>query len=839
TVSDFEIQYPYIIINDGSVTEGSIIEIEAVSEGKSKETISITLDSVVSGSGSIYFTENGKFYTDSITAINGMYAMVFDQSGSLVKRYIPASSSFVSDSMEDGTYTVVFLEKNSYLNSVSTLSKLADYGLSEGTDYAVETVEISEGIISKISNIAVPPFDVSKLCYTVSDNTAVSISKNEIVTGNLALVRVGYEIDSKYSASNENIIVEIPEGIDVVNVYIDNEVGSYTLLDGVLTVPTNSVSSAVVRFYVSAYEAGDYDLNVSLSFTCDGDSVTQPLGTVKLVATALTMTVPEHTNSKTITISRKTVENSTVTVYDGSDVVGTTTANAAGSWQLSFDLVDAFNHSNHLIYATVDSYLSEITSEYYLTEYYKEYVGVSKVTMINTAHPATSSEAVEYETVFDFENPSKMTKSYRYWPSYPTFTFKIELDKTVSPDRDIVLYVYTSDGGAVELDAVYDSDSDCWIASGDFASGALPVNVGVDVDNYADDYVISCEDISAMFTKYAYEIGDDDFTYAELVDSDQGLYVYNGEMFTFKSGCEYTDEISEDFDWFEIPLDNGEYLYAASEVYKDGYLCAIAIKTEYAEEISEFAEIMSNATSESTGAYVVIYEYASYSYDETETVETDEAAEASLSIADSVAEETTDFIDTFEVSYTAIDTAIDTAIEDLAWAKGVINSNIGKKLDNALALAIRCLRIRAARVAQKNSVLGDTLGYTAIVRLDYLETKYKEANDTVDIVSNLGSLAGSVGVGTLVDIMKMGVIPAGAAIVLQQADRDLRIAENYAGLSHSCGDSGDAHNYPGNDYGIIYDPSGYVYEAVPSNRIEGVTVSAYYLEDGSESGISF
>ncbi|MCD8214272.1 MAG: leucine-rich repeat protein [Clostridiales bacterium] len=863
-VSNFEVQYPYIIIGDSSVTGGSVIEIAAASEGRSTETVSITLDSAASGSGSIYFTENGKFYTDSITAINGMYAMVFDQSGSLVKRYIPASSNFVSDSMNDGTYTVVFLEKNSYLNNVSALSKLADYGLVEGTDYAEESVEISGGIISKISNVSVPVFDVSKLCYTVSDNTGVSINKNDIVTGNLALVRAEYEIDSKYSTSNESIIVEVPEGIDIVenNVFIDNKIASYTLSGGILTIPTNSASSAVVRFYISAYEAGEYDLDVSLSLACDGDNVTQPLGTARLTAEVLTMTVPKYTNSETITVGGKAVENSTVTVYDGSDVAGTTTANAAGSWQLSFDLINAYNHSNHLIYAKVDSYLSEITSQYYLTEYYKEYTGVSKVTMINTAHPSSSLKAVEYETIFDFKNPSQTAMSYRYYPSYPTFTFKIELDKTVSSDRNIVLYVYTSDGGAVELDAVYDSSSDCWFASGDFKTGALPVNVGVDADNYANDYIISCEDIGAMFNKYAYET-EDDFTYAELVDSNQGLYVYGGEMFTFKSGCEYTDEISDEFDWFEVPLDNGEYIYAASESYDDGYFCAVAVKTEYAKEISGFAEIMNNTSSESTGEYAVFYEYASYNYEETEEIE-----EAALSSADLAVEEVyntalaeeaiesgsaviAELTDTIEISNADLadddddgSGAIQDGIDALGEAVDQLKDYAQDQLDDALGLAIRCLRIRANRVINNGGVQ-EVAGELAKTRLNNLEDKYQKANDTMDRVSNLAGLAGRVSnncavntglnrVSTLTDVMKLGVIPAGAAIVLKQADNDLRVAENSAGLSHSCGGDGDPEDYPGNDCGIIYDPSGYVYEAVPSNRIEGVTVSAYYLADDGE-----
>ncbi|MCD8158499.1 MAG: InlB B-repeat-containing protein [Clostridiales bacterium] len=864
-VSDFEVQYPYIIIGDSSVTGGSAIEITATSEGRSTETVSLTLDSAVSGSGSMYFTENGKFFTDSITAINGMYAMVFDQSGSLVKRYIPASSSFVSDSMNDGTYAVVFLEKNSYLNSVSTLSKLADYGLVEGTDYAAESVEISGGIISKISNVSVPVFDVSKLCYTVSDNTGVSINKNDIVTGNLALVRAEYEIDSKYSASNESIIVEIPEGIDIVenNVFIDNKIASYTLSNGILTIPTNSASSAVVRFYISAYEAGEYDLDVSLSLTCDGDNVTKPLGTARLAATALTMTVPKYTNSETITVSGKAVENSTITVYDGNDAAGITTANAAGNWQLSFDLINAYNHSNHLIYAKVDSYLSEITSQYYLTEYYEEYTGVSKVTMINTAHTGSSSKTVEYETAFDFKNPSQTAKLYRFWPSYPTFTFKIELDKTVSSDRNIVLYVYTSDGGAVELDAVYDSSSDCWIASGDFKTGALPVNVGVDTDNYANDYIISCEDIGAMFNKYAYETEDDDFTYAELVDSNQGLYVYGGEMFTFKSGCEYTDEISEEFDWFEVPLDNGEYVYAASESYDDGYFCAVAVKTGYAKEISGFAEIMNNTSSESTGEYAVFYEYASYNYEETEEVEESALSSADLSVeevynialvkeaVESGAAVTAELADTIEISNADLaddddygSGAIQDGIDALGEAVDQLKDYAQDQLDDALGLAIRCLRIRADRVIKNGSVQQET-GEVAKNMLKDLEKTYQKANDTMDRVSNLAGLAGHASnncavntglnrVSTLTDIMKLGVIPAGAAAILNSAGRLLTQAENSAGLSHSCGGDGDPEDYPGNDCGIIYDPSGYVYEAVPSNRIEGVTVSAYYLTDDGE-----
>jgi len=254
----------------------------------------------------------------------------------------------------------------------------------------------------------------------------------------------------------------------------------YTLQNNQLTIPLTNYSD-VVKFCIIPSQEGNYAPNGFVEFTLDGKTIRQPIGTANFMAEGLNIVVPRLTTQNTIPIRGVATPLSLIKIYDNEELIGQTTALANGNWNIQCKLYEPYPFSIHNIYAEIT------TSQGLVLETVVEHVihnisaiQVSKVTMYNTAHPSGSLELKEYVTEFDFLNPPEKGGVYWYWPNYPDFTFKIEFTNNDSTlVHNVLLNVLTSNGSIVSLPTVYDGTKQIWVATGDFYSNNLPVNVTV------------------------------------------------------------------------------------------------------------------------------------------------------------------------------------------------------------------------------------------------------------------------------------------------------------------------------------------------------------------------
>ncbi|MCD8049335.1 MAG: leucine-rich repeat protein [Clostridia bacterium] len=828
-VTDFTVQYPYIIINDADVKAGDEIEITASSQSTNSVAASVILSNAVSGTAAIKLKENGKFYVKDVNTSGGLYAIVFDENGNYIKRYIPSTTSFYSDIMSDGNYSVVFIEKNSILRSFSSIAKLSEFGLVEGEDYCLVDVGIESGMITEISGVDVPSLDTSKFLYTDSDNTSVSISKSDMTTGNIALLRVEYKISDTYNSNNEELIFDIPEGMDLLTggVTLDGKSVVYTQDENGIHIKTNE-KQAVVRMYVSAYEAGDYDLNVLLQADVSGDTIVQPIGTARTSANLLTLTVDDVTSDATVLVSGTTIAKSEITLYDMGTEIGQTTANSVGNWAAKVELETTYKNSPHVVYAMVSGYTNPIESEHYVVISNPTAMDVLKVTMYNTAHPESSGNNVEYTTVIDFKNAQATIPQYRYWPKYPSFTFKIEFDGEIDSSCDVDLYVYTSSGETEILSAQYDSETNAWLATAEFYSGSLPVSLEV-VYDATEDYSIDRETLQKMCAEIA-NIADGDsyssFDNAEILDADSRLFIYDGVVFTVDAGYKYVDEINEDNILIPIELSDGAEIYI-SNAESEG-IVELSISAEKDVVISMpylFGEVESI---EGDGKYISLYFSASESileyFDENSVDETQNTTDAFTTMG-WIKDHFRNFLDDYNRRLKDWNNCLDnriTNLEENGLDPDVIQDLFGNKQDP---------------IKQQNDLedLMNNINNT-FDRLDKLELN--GLNDLLDLANTYGDLISMAGqLGTTYNLGEKAI--------------NVRVAEQLSGIkTKSFGLMADddsnqtkcspncpceicmcRHHKGPHKIDPIYDPSGYVYEAVPSNRVEGVTATAYTYED--------
>lgn len=491
-VTQFNVQYPQIVLLE-EVDEGDQLQVTATSINASFVPVEC-IATVTNQNADFTFDilELGKIAANFQKTTNTeVVAILYNADGKLIKSYEYSNAALTISNLADGKYILVSMGGSQIFNTIYDLSKFAQSGLTLGSDYVQQSVEVKSGTVSKITFEEVPLFDESKFYYTGS-GTSFTVNKTSIVSGNYLTLTGKVDFKQEYAGKvgNVSLVVDLPAECSFVenSVMVGNSTGSYILEGNRLTIPMARYTDRV-RFCVIPTRGGDYAPSAFVSFDLNGKSINQPIGAANYTAKDLSISVPKTVARSKFTISGTAIGRSIIEIFDNGIKIGETTSLANGAWSTTCELSEPENLSIHNIYAKVTTSQGlELQSETLECLYDINAVEVSKVTMINVAHPANSLNLGEYVTVFDFMNPSKQIPAYWYWPQYPEFTFLIEINYH---DRKLIpfvwLHVYTTDGNVRSLRANYNEEKDLWIVIDDFTSSALPCKVSVTVENMVFD----------------------------------------------------------------------------------------------------------------------------------------------------------------------------------------------------------------------------------------------------------------------------------------------------------------------------------------------------------------
>ena len=475
-------QYPYLVLGDNNAKSGDEVRITATDTwGKMTAkpvTVKLTDDP---WTAAITFTENG-----AVSALlSGDFpkrAAVFDAGGNLVQTATVDGQLFTSQPLPAGNYQVAFLEKTSQISAIPTLGYLTTLGLVQGENYVLRSFSVENGKITTLDNVTVPPLEMS---YLVAENTSVSVNKAKAPAGQYVTVRAAYELDEKVSSTGQTLVVDLPEGCELVegSVTVDRVSATYSSSDdGTVNIPTNK-EKATVLFYVTPTSSGEFSVTCSLAFTPEGteQAVTQPLGSGFFSATAMELRVLDKTSKKTVRVSGKAAPNGTVEIYDGSRLAETATANAAGTWFAIVDLQPRYQFEVHDLQAKVTTEGTETLSDVVRVTYDANYIDLASITMINTAHPPTNLNPMEYVTEMVAAKYQGKSFYYRWDPNHPVFTFTVEFDEN-DPERlsGVTVVAANAQGEETLLPCQYQASAGAWTTSGTFDTvESLPVSLSV------------------------------------------------------------------------------------------------------------------------------------------------------------------------------------------------------------------------------------------------------------------------------------------------------------------------------------------------------------------------
>lgn len=485
-ITHFNVQYPDIVLLE-DVNEGDSLTITASSKtdafmpvttgGRITADLALTVEVPITQLGGIravYTT------TENPTVL----AILYDAQGNLLNRYTYPAADLTISGLKDGEYTLVTMGQSDFFNSVYNLSQFDQAGLINGTDYVANRVTVRSGLITPAKNAVVPYFDESKFYYTGA-NTSFTANKSSIVAGNYLTLTAKVDFKSVYrdNVSGVKLQFELPEGTNMVDgsLMIGSTVSYYQLNGRTITVPLdNSHITDRVRFCVIPTQSGTFAPNASVAFRLKGKDMVQPIGSAQYAVQDVSIRVPERTRTREIVVSGVAQSRAEVSIYDGTELIGSTKALANGYWSVNCLIASAYNLTDHNISAKiVTSNGMEMATETKTCTYDEQYTEVKSVAM--SFYTLGQNNTITW----NFANNTTDASSYSF-AGDALFTFVVAFTQPDSTGiSDVVVNVFTNNGKVVEVPCRYSAQQGKWVGSHNFDTSALPSNISVDYNFFS------------------------------------------------------------------------------------------------------------------------------------------------------------------------------------------------------------------------------------------------------------------------------------------------------------------------------------------------------------------
>lgn len=788
-IAGAKIEYPHVYVPE-TVAMDCPLRLRVTSRDNTFGTFVVPCDLLEDSSykAAVRFTEYGALrasygYSDAVRVLG----LVYDREGNLCGTGVFVNNAVSMQSLPDGNYTFIAIEDSGRYGNMADIRDYAEVGLVEGNDYLSLPVSVKSGEISALKIDAVPTLP-SDGPVALSPASYISVNKNRVVAGNYVTVKSDIMLVDGYAGRCGDLTLKVilPDSCLFVpnSLLVGSELAPCNVNGRVIEVPVEA-GAEPVRFCVMPVKGGIMYMNAFLSYSLDGMPMTEPLGSLSFEVSGLDLKVMPSSPSASVRVAGSGVPASRVEILDDGLPVGSAEVSANGSWKTQVVLCDSSEMSRHPLYArlvTPDG-LTLYSETRHVTVNSRR-PRVRRVEMINAS-------PYENVTVFDFDSPFETKRPYSFNSSYPVFTFKVMLENVV--DRasvsDAVLWVRTSDGKDVSVPLMpLPADSTVMIGTKSFASHSLPVNVAVDM-NYADPSLVSADNVMAVIRENIPTAG----IAALLRDGNAMSYTLRsglGDMdilcgaVTYRDGDAYDRAIRRVVSTFGFePLQSlDSCLISPSSgvlVLRKTYDGAVTAFFMYdlpaKEEYASVMEALSPAFRQ-TGQHRVQYDMSRYLVPNRNgflSARVDENMRELIDLCNRKLD-CVEKIGEFDRDYVGMD------------LKETLNTLTGMNLAMVATVLTGTVEI-AGNLPQGNNLYEDAV--------------------------NVSELPGTV----------QDVADAMAGIT----ETARRCIENLNRYPSECGLS-SAPGYIGTEVVPLIDPSGFVYEAVEDNRLEGVRATAWY-----------
>lgn len=800
-VDNISVQYPRIILLE-DVNVGDELTITATSKTGDFMPIQVSaiIDEQFKATAQLRIVEKGGIRA-SFTKNNNeqVVGTLYDKEGYLVQSNDYQNGLLSINQLNDGHYTLVTMGKSSLFNTVYNLAQLKETGLHADTDYVTNDVEVESGKLASIRIEEVPTLNESNLYYT-SGNTSFTANKSELVIGSYLTLSARLDFKAEYAkkVSNINLIVDLPEGCDFVenSVIVGRTTNSYLHSGSRLTIPISSVSD-LVRFCVVPTLGGNFTPSAFVQFAIDGKTIKQPIGAAYYTAKNLSINVPQSIAKTQIPVSGTAIGMADVMIYDNGILIGTTRANANGRWATTCNLVQTYNLSVHTIQAIATTKTgAQLYSETSDCLYDMSTVQVSKVVMYHW----NPEQNTTYTSVFDFLHPNTQPTQWTVYYPRKVFTYTIDFTNN-SPNNlsNVILYVHTAGNEKLPFKASYDKKKDIWFVDCDLGSSCdsrYPVNVSV---SYQYERNLDTLSVNSLFDNAA---NAKPIKQIEFVNAEQkgehniATFKFNNEEYTVDAICASIDSLPTDislqsdtvFDNFVIHIADNEKTDATTlYIPKSSFAYLSHLENPQSIPLLQWAKDL--CTKEYLEMNIVISKLGSTQRKKGNV--------------------TTRKVDVPELFFDTAEKFLDMKEETLE------HYNQLKKLSDRID-RLDCMEDNV------KEELND-----AINKLFKQYFKLKVATTFMDCIpteKTSPTYAISYSSGWLNFANEIGF-----SMQRKHISNSIKAFENFCPPSDDYNPDTAIPSNSAND-NVRIDPSGYVYESVLSNRLEGVKATAYYKE---------
>jgi hypothetical protein len=319
-------------------------------------------------------------------------------------------------------------------------------------EYATVEFTVEDQIITKLGTIRFSPTSY----FANMRGNVFTAFPNRVFPGSTVDFRVSYQNVKDKQSEDASISVSIPDGLKPIQdnngrIIVNGTQEEATLVDKNLIIPLGDLAanqSGTVSYKLKA-DPGFDGFNVRtaarIKATIDGTIIDETLGTIFLETPKVTVEVQDRLTSLQNELTGYAPAGSMVSVYDGNQLVGSTQASETGYWKTNVVLPNLGDPSTHAIYAEATASSVKLRSATVYPEY-------------NTTSPKllemAMAQAPDGKWVYLDVQKGISRIPYTVVPNNP-FQFELKFDR---PDDVHNVYVYLGGQKGEAVKAVRDGD---------------------------------------------------------------------------------------------------------------------------------------------------------------------------------------------------------------------------------------------------------------------------------------------------------------------------------------------------------------------------------------------
>lgn len=602
-VNQVSVRYPQLVILDGAKV-GDKLKITAVSKRKAFENVDAEIEIGSEGIAevSLPIVEYGGLKATYYSKKNDLVVgMLYNQKGYLIKSYdYSVDADITINGLEDGNYSLVSMGKNSSYNSIYFLPRLKEILVAE--DYTIVELSIRSGVVSKIQVASIPFFDEEKYKYIDNQRSLFKVDNLSVEVGNYLTFY------SSIVAKDVNISklkdltyhVDFPPSVVFVDKSVmlgDSIINSYQFEGNTLTINCHEFPQGKIKFCAIPTVQGSYSPSASVSFVVDDKEYKIPIESAKFEAKNLSLYVQDLVADSMVYISGTAPKGAKVLIYDDDIQIGQTVTDPNGRWSLRTGLYKPYSHSFHDIYAEAFADEYKLISETKTVEYDKNGSQLVSITMLYNGNTI----------VFNQIEGTTSASTYSYVPSVTDFTFIAQFTKNdTSLIKNLEFKVLASDGTVRRVSSTFSEKHNAWVGKATYDnSSKIPVNVSTDfytiksigqIDNMRihSDWIDFKEMILSNVTNI-------DTVKSKIIDITDSMVIYQYQttnmdtpVYMKVAEIAYSDWIDElEMRDYIIVEKNGRIICMIDSIMESNYIAWFWMKNDTIMMMIEFSENLS------------------------------------------------------------------------------------------------------------------------------------------------------------------------------------------------------------------------------------------------------